>query len=253
MLKPIENYFKYGKTDSKRFGMKIFNDFKYHIPEKDVAFEAIPGVSGDAIVSQNRYQNIELEFHCRIFKPPEFHTLDQESVAISKWLNSQTDYSFLYFTKRPSYLYEAFFDGQTEIEKESDEKGELTVKFNCMPFVLRQEGLNYFDVGQNLELINPDDFEARPIIRITPNGFTGSFGFSINGKNFTLNIQNSSSPIFIDSRERFQRVYQNTSLLNKQFVAPNYDFPELVTDKNVISVNNSIVKFEIQPCWRTLA
>ena len=194
MLKPIENYFKYGKTDSKRFGMKIFNDFKYHIPEKDVAFEAIPGVSGDAIVSQNRYQNIELEFHCRIFKPPEFHTLDQESVAISKWLNSQTDYSFLYFTKRPSYLYEAFFDGQTEIEKESDEKGELTVKFNCMPFVLRQEGLNYFE-----------------------------------------------------------QVYQNTSLLNKQFVAPNYDFPELVTDKNVISVNNSMVKFEIQPRWRTLA
>lgn len=253
MLKQIDNYFKYGESNSKRFGMKILNDFKYRIPEKDISYEEVPAVNGDIIVSQERYKNIELEFHCRLFKPPEFRSLDQEATAISKWLNSQNDYSLLYFTKRPSYYYEAFFDGQSELERENNDKGEITIKFNCLPFVLRQEGLNYFNVEEQLELDNPDVFEARPIIKITPNNFTGALNFSINSKNFTLNIANGTNPIFIDSREKYQRVYQNTTLLNKYFTGPNYNFPVLNTGKNVIKVPNQTVKFEIKPNWRTLA
>lgn len=253
MLKPIDNFFSYGETDSKRFGLKILNDFKYRIPEKDITYDEIPAVNGDIIVSQERYKNFELEFHCRIFKPPEFRSLDQEALAISKWLNSQSDYSLLFFTQRPSYLYEAFFDGQSELERETNEKGEITIKFNCKPFVLRQEGLNYFSVEEQLELDNPDAFEARPIIKIMPNNFTGALNFSINSNNFTLNISGGSDLIYIDSRKRYQRVYQNKTLLNKKFVAPNYNFPVLNTGKNVISVNNATVKFEIQPRWRTLA
>lgn len=230
------NSFTFGEHSTTEFGLLISKKKIYSTPARNVSFLSVPGRSGDVIVDNDSYPNIEVSY-----------TVGSKNIGsqlenIASWL-SQPGYLRLSDTYMPNFFRLAANVSGQSWDEQLLNFGETTLTFNCKPFRYLVSGENTTTLTTSGTITNPTNFSSLPYIKIT-----GSGNVTLHVNNSSYSLSTISPNIEIDSE--MMSVYRGTTLLNNK--AGFDEFPVLEPGENSISWTGTVTKVEIVPRWRCL-
>lgn len=134
------NYFEYNGVKSSAMGLRIKSKNVYSSPKFDSQFVSVPGRNGDLIVSNNRYENIQVSYN--VFLPAKsIDELSEKLQKVKSLLYSQpTGYLTLTDSYDKKFFRKAVFASSLDIEDEFNKIGVFTISFNCKPFKYSFDG-----------------------------------------------------------------------------------------------------------------
>lgn len=228
------NYFIFGGTPSRDFGVYISGDGTFTAPERDMTTVAVPGRNGELLIDNGRYRNVSITYRCGIVR--NFKT---NLSGFQNMLLSGKTYKRLEDTYHPDEFYLAYVsDAVTPSVVANLKAGEMTVTFSRKP----QRYLKSGEVPQTLgNIFNPTSFDALPLMRVY-----GAGTVTINGTTITI----TGSQAFTDIDFELQDAYMGTTNLNGNVSVSGYEFPKLIPGQNVITLSG--VTGVITPRWYTL-
>lgn len=248
------NYFKFNGGDSRDYGVLIRNKKTYNQAEKDITFEPVAGRSGDIVIDNGRYNNVEMGYGVTLFAP----TLDEKNINqninlaystqdLKDWLIADGNYYKLTDCYDPDYYRMACYSGGMEFETFTTNIAKTDIIFNCKPYKYRNDGENLIEINHNSEIIyNPEAHNALPYIKIYGINSHTTTVFSINGKTYIL----SNVDGYVEMDCEMQNVFKDTIPKNNTFQGQY--LPTLSPGKNKINFISNIAKIEIIPKWRTI-
>ena len=246
------NYFKYNGGDSRDYGVLIRNKQTYNQAEKDITFEPVAGKSGDIVIDNGRYNNIEIGYGVTLFAPTfndmsvnQNLNLAYATQDLKDWLISDGNYHKLTDCYDPDYYRMACYTGGMEFETFTTNIAKTDIIFNCKPHKYRHDGEDLIEVSHGEIIYNPEAHESLPYIKIYPQK-TGAVILGI--KNQTINLSEVEGYIEIDSE--MQNVYKGLTPQNNLLKSTGY--PILASGFNTINFVSNVAKVEIIPRWRTI-
>ena len=241
--------FIYNGMNSADYGLRISGEDTWTRPQPDVTRISVPGRNGDLIQLGNRYQNLDITYHCGIVRD-----LKTNFDAFNAALLSSPGYHRLEDSYHPDYFRMAVFESALDPDiKGRGIQAEVDIKFNCKPQLFLKSGEVEIAVENGAVLYNPTPYDALPILRFH---FTNSWdggSITINGVTIST-VDGYSSTDFIMDCER-QDIYLKSTKANKNnaFVLSDGEFFRLKPGRNVITFNKlASSKLHITPNWWTL-
>lgn len=260
--------FKFRGLDSYNdFGIIITKRPPIILPQRNVAYEKIPGRSGLLTYDERTYNDVSIPIECA-FESKEFIERADE---IKAWLSGYPDK--LSFSDEDDKYYEAQVVNKIDIVQSVRVLGEFVIMFNCKPF---KKAVNDFDIFKTCELnttrnsivinplqsynyvsgeviganktieinktkefliVNTGTVESSPKIKLIG---TGDITLTINGRSFS--ILGLTDYIVVDSE--LIDAYRDTELMNNKMVG---EFPILDVGENLISYDGNLTAIEIMP------
>jgi phage-related protein len=235
----------------------------YNGPLRSVEQIAVPGLAGDLLIDNNRFENIMVEYDCYI-QPANGETLAQTCRYIKNWLYfvdaGQTGYKYLTDTYDPDYRREAVYTGEFDLEQWAYEIGYVPVIFNCKPFKTRINPASVTLTAAG-SLTNPETFDALPNLRVY-----GSGAGVLNVGDSIITI--SAIDEYIDINCELKYAYKGSTALGSRITLNAAGYPVLsasqpstgnsitssVTTGGItnISWSGGITSVVVTPRWRTL-
>lgn len=202
-------------------------------PEKQTEFFEIPGRSGDLSISQNRYANVSIPYNCFIRKDFVINYTN-----LMNFLLSQDGYGRLENTREADVYRMAQFVSENEPSTGAFLKyGSFTLTFNCKPQKWLKSGENPIYVGSSLVLVNPTQFDAKPLIAVTGTG-------TITINDIAMELDTNTSTTYIDCD--MQDAYEGTINRNGNLTVED-GFPVLKSGANEVTVDGCTIY--ITPRW----
>lgn len=134
------NYFEYNGVKSSDMGLRIKSKNVYSSPRFDSQFVSVPGRNGDLIVSNNRFENIQISYNV-FLSAKSVDELADKLRKVKSWLYSQpTGYHTLADSYDKKFFRKAVFASSLDIEDELNKIGLFTISFNCKPFKYSFDG-----------------------------------------------------------------------------------------------------------------
>ena len=233
------NFFVYDGKNSQDLGLLISGEKTYNSPSRDVTTVSIPGRSGDLIIDNGRYNNIEVSYTVSFRKD-----VPEKTRALKAWLLSSAGYRRLEDTYQPEYFRLAAISNATEFEISINLYGTAELIFNCNPFLFLKGGEQTVSIpASGGRIYNPEYFESQPIITVYGNG---DGVLSVNNINYNL----SDIDGYVTINSEVGLVYKGTE--NKNSTVNFIEFPTLQVGENIIDWTGGITKVEIIPRWCTL-
>lgn len=233
------NFFVYDGKNSQDLGLLISGEKTYNSPSRDVTTVSIPGRSGDLIIDNGRYNNIEISYTVSFRKD-----VPEKTRALKAWLLSNAGYRRLEDTYQPEYFRLAAISNSTEFEISINRYGMAELIFNCNPFLFSKGGEQTVTIPvSGGRIYNPEYFESQPTITVYGNG---DGVLSVNNVNYNL----SSIDGYVTINSDVGLVYKGTE--NKNSTVNFIEFPTLQVGENIIDWTGGITKVEIVPRWCTL-
>lgn len=233
------NFFVYDGKNSQDLGLLISGEKTYNSPSRDVTTVSIPGRSGDLIIDNGRYNNIEVSYTVSFRKD-----VPEKTRALKAWLLSSAGYRRLEDTYQPEYFRLAAISNATAFEISINRYGTAELIFNCNPFLFSKGGEQTVSIpASGGRIYNPEYFESQPIITVYGNG---NGVLSVNNINYNL----SDIDGYVTINSDVGLVYKGTE--NKNSTVNFIEFPTLQVGENIIDWTGGITKVEIIPRWCTL-
>lgn len=233
------NFFVYDGKNSQDLGLLISGEKTYNSPSRDVTTVSIPGRSGDLIIDNGRYNNIEISYTVSFRKD-----IPEKTRALKAWLLSNAGYRRLEDTYQPEYFRLAAISNATAFEISINRYGTAELIFNCNPFLFSKGGEQTVSIpASGGRIYNPEYFESQPIITVYGNG---NGVLSVNNINYNL----SDIDGYVTINSDVGLVYKGTE--NKNSTVNFIEFPTLQVGENIIDWTGGITKVEIIPRWCTL-
>lgn len=242
----------YNGRSLNELGFAIKTKPIYTVASRSINFHPILGRSGDVIVDDKRYNNVEMSYSINSIPHLVATESNQELVhALIDWLApSDGDYKILRDDWNSGYFCKAVCTNISEITQKLFLGLDTTIKFNRMPFW-------YSDMGQEPKIVedlkkvhifrNPEVYDAEPLITVYG---SGDIDLIINIKYFHLKNVNGS--ITIDSETG--NAYKD-GVLHNEVTSFSYP-PNFVAGENRVKIVKSadavFEKAEIIPKWRRL-
>lgn len=202
-------------------------------PEKQTEFFEIPGRSGDLSISQNRFANVSIPYNCFIRR-----NFIENYTNLMNYLLSQDGYGRLENTREADVYRMAQFVSETQPDTGAFLKyGSFTLTFNCKPQKWLKSGENAIYVDSSVTLMNPTQFDAKPLIEVTGTG-------TITINNTPMVLDTNTSVTYIDCD--MQDAYEGTINRNPNLTVSS-GFPVLSPGENVVTVNGCTIN--IIPRW----
>ena len=233
-------------------GFAIANYPIHTIAQRDLSFASVIGRSGDSIIDNKRYKNVDMPLYQinsipRLVKANDKRELEKE---LSEWLCINSgDYGKLYDSTVHGFFCYAVCTGIGEIVTTNLKKYLSTsIQFNRKPFWYSDEGLKTrATTSQEFELWNPEMFESEPYIKIIG---SGRIYLYINEEKISLDVDE-----YIELDTELQSAFKGTENQNN-CIDCDY-MPTFKTDSNTIKISYkaSTATFngiEIIPRWRRL-
>lgn len=229
----------------------------YTVASRSINFQSVLGRSGDVIVDNQRYENVEMSYQINSIPHRVVANSSQELVhALIDWLSPlDGEYKILRDDWNSGYFCKAICTNIGEIANNLFLGLDTTIKFNRTPFW-------YSDLGQktvafnssgatrnNFRIYNPEIYQSEPLIKIYGKG---NIDLIINNDNIYYHLKNVDDYIVIDCE---------TGNATKDGVMHNevtgFDYPPVFyRGENVVSVlktaGATFSKAEITPNWRRL-
>lgn len=233
------NFFVYDGKNSQDLGLLISGEKTYNSPSRDVTTVSIPGRSGDLIIDNRRYNNVEISYTVSFRKD-----VPEKTRALKAWLLSNAGYRRLEDTYQPEYFRLAAISNATAFEISINRYGTAELIFNCNPFLFSKDGEQTVSIpASGGRIYNPEYFESQPIITVYGNG---NGVLSVNNINYNL----SDIDGYVTINSDVGLVYKGTE--NKNSTVNFIEFPTLQVGENIIDWTGGITKVEIIPRWCTL-
>ena len=233
------NFFVYDGKNSQDLGLLISGEKTYNSPSRDVTTVSIPGRSGDLIIDNRRYNNVEISYTVSFRKD-----VPEKTRALKAWLLSNAGYRRLEDTYQPEYFRLAAISNATAFEISINRYGTAELIFNCNPFLFSKGGEQTVSIpASGGRIYNPEYFESQPIITVYGNG---NGVLSVNNINYNL----SDIDGYVTINSDVGLVYKGTE--NKNSTVNFIEFPTLQVGENIIDWTGGITKIEIIPRWCTL-
>lgn len=208
------NYFTFNGVSSLTKGLYVSGSGTFNAPEKDYEVVSVPGRSGDLLIDNERFKNVDLVYPAIIFENYLASTSN-----IRNWLLSADGYCRLEDTYHTDEFRLAYFVGPIDIETLLLQAGECEVTFKCKPQRYLKTGETIYtpyDTEESLTttpfyINNPTSFPSRPIVYITRTDASEDTIFTV--ANTRLKISENCSYQFVafDSERRSVYGYANES------------------------------------------
>jgi len=237
------NYFRFGSMDTRDNSIVVLSKTRHNAPARVVTKQSVPGRSGDLIIDEERFENVEISYTISTVPSSHFE-LKEIARRLKGFLSAKGGYLKLYDSYDQDYFRYAAFNNSLDIEEVLPELGECEIVFDCKPF-------QYAIVGQapiildsgSIELYNREAFDSKPYIKIYGSG-TGSL--YVNNQSF--NFSDIDEYIELDSeiKDAYKGLTPQNSKMN------GAEFPTFTPGINVVSFSGGITSIEIIPRWATL-
>lgn len=205
------------------------------VPQRKAEKFQIPGRSGDVVITQDAWENVERRY--QVYISAEGPKLPIVAAEVFKWLmvpgyhQLADDYDLDTFTM-------AQFVGPVDVQNIDNDFGRFELVFDCWPQRFLNLGAMASPVARNSALINPGIYTAEPLIVVT-----GAGPGALTVGQYTINLTDCNG-VTIDSRDK--EVYRGATNLN---ASASGSFPLLDPGSNVISWTGGIQSVTITPRW----
>ncbi|WP_100489422.1 hypothetical protein [Sporolactobacillus pectinivorans] len=234
-------YFTFNNGSSLDYGLKVAMPLTIPSPSRDVTFQAVPGRTGDLVIDNKRFENVNFSFNCSVF-PKNGLDLTQQAGLIKNWLQSVFSYQKLWTDIDPDYYHMAFCNSALDLQEVIKYFGKANIIFSCKAFKYRVDGDNTQTLTAPGTITNPEVWASNPYIKITG---TGNITLHINDQDVVL----TSVSQYIELDTNLQSAYKGTQLLNNQLFS---DCPVLEPGVNNISWDGTVTQVDIVPRWWAL-
>lgn len=224
-----------GKT-SREFGVVISGQDTWQKASPDVERVSIPGRNGDLLLTNRRYENVEIRYPCGITR-----NFDVRYTGFLNHLMSEVGYHRLEDSYHPEVFRMAAFDSVTEPEMTAfNREGTFAISFSCKPQMYLKTGELRQEIGNGSVLYNPTNQEARPLIRVYGTGqvMIGDHAIRI-----------TEAQMYTDIDCELQDAYKETINCNPYIELDDDDFPVLKPGRTTIRWSGGVYRVEITPRW----
>lgn len=217
------------------------------IPERDMSFQSVPGRSGDIIIDNGRFKNINVKYKvAALCTMKELPALCRD---ISGWLypSGVSKYYELSDTYDSGYFRYAAVAGSVPFDSKLMQLGEGTLTFNCKPYKYSNIGQvpkSLDAYAQNI-VVNTERYFSLPKFRIYANGTVYMY---INNK--TLKFEDVNEYVDIDAE--LMKCGKGSENLSGSMTGAWEDI-RLVPGNNTIELDGDDVEFcRLYGRWRTI-
>jgi len=222
---------------SNEYGVWISGTGTYNAPNRDVEFITIPGRSGDLLIENGRYENLEIIYPAFIS-----HGFDTRFDDFKAAMLSKSGYKRLEDTYHPEEYRLAVFRSAMEPKTGPYNKaGSFEIVFNCKPQRFLKIGEIETVLTGNGTLSNPTQYTARPLIRV--------YGYGVLGVGSdTVTIASHSYP-YIDLDCEAMDARYGAANCNSLITLTGDSFPALNEGETGVTMSGNITKVSIAPRW----
>lgn len=242
------NTFDYNGKKLSELGAVIRQRPTYAIAVHDIKFESIPFLSGDVAIDNKKYKNITYKIPIRAV--PSLCNLSAEDFTkkLSEWLDTG-EYSVYRDTYNKGYFRYAIVTNIDPVVAVYKDVYESSITFSLKPFLYADSGTKALTKvsasnAVNMQLINPEQWDSEPIIKIN-----GSGNFTVAVGNISITLTGVNNYIVIDKTK--EDVYDGNGSCNDKL--SGLYLPYLKKGVNNISITgDSSFSVDITPNWRRL-
>ena len=222
--------FIYNGMNSRDFGLTISGEDTWTRPQPDIKRISVPGRDGDLIQLGNRFQNLDITYHCGIIRD-----LKTNFDAFNAKLLSDPGYHRLEDSYHPEYFRMAVFESALDPDvKQRALMGEVDITFNCKPQLFLKTGEVEQAVVNGGYVYNPTPYPAKPKIRFYFGGTAAGGSITINGVTISAQDPNTGDTFIIDCDKQDIYKYGSNVNWNNEFTLVDGEFFELKPGRNRI-------------------
>ena len=258
----------YNGQSLRDLGFAVKNHPVHSVADRDLEFASVIGRSGDYIVDNYRYKNVDIPpYEINMLDFDRLQNTDENERRLIDWLmTGDGSYKRFEDSTVPGYFCKAICTNIGEIQR-NDINGFLntSLQFNREPFWYSNEGQNVIEFEgsrTDFTIINPERYYSEPYIKITPANYSSGIGETdllVNGIAYKFNqlVSNPSVDPFIEIDSEKADVFCGNT--DKNTYARFDYFPILQPGENTISIwvrgsSGASIIFDVQiiPRWRRL-
>lgn len=229
------------------------------VAERDMEFSSIIGRSGDIIVDNKRFHNVDMNYEINMIDIDRLQNTDVNERRLIDWLMSgDAEYKIFEDSTVPGYFCKAICKNISEIARNGlNGYIDTAISFNRQPFWYSKAGQKKqtFEASKTEQTItNPEKYISEPYFKITTDGANlGVTALVVNGEPYTLT--NLMDYVEIDSE-----AYRTFKGSEDKDIDTHYNYmpffkPGVNTfavETKASSMQSHILSVEIIPRWRRL-
>ena len=168
----MRSSFTWNGISSESLGLFIEAVPNQNRPERKMDVYNVPGRSGDIVIMQDAWENVEQRYI--IWGGMNKGDATTLGYAVSQWLFGASGYQVLSDTYDTDHYRLAYFAGGYDFTSHLQRQGRAEITFSCDPRRFLNSGATSISLPEGVEtsLVNPTIFPAKPLITVTPNGAT---------------------------------------------------------------------------------
>ena len=246
----MANYFTFGNVNSADFGVGISGSGTFMKPKRRVQKFTVPGRSGDLVIDEGAYDNVEVTYPAFIARGFEhkYHDFIDAMLAVEGYARLEDTYDDRHFRNA------MFIEAPEPDVGTLNRSGKFELVFDCKPQRWLKSGedaktLAFPSASSTVTINNPTRHIAKPLIYIPEKGKT--LTIVSGGVEYILRLSSSSASdaVYVDCES--EECYLNGTSLNAD-VTVDWDvgFPRLFPgDTRFTCSASSILNFKCYPKW----
>ena len=172
----------YNGQSLRDLGFAVKNHPVHSVADRDLEFASVIGRSGDYIVDNYRYKNVDIPpYEINMLDFDRLQNTDENERRLIDWLmTGDGSYKRFEDSTVPGYFCKAICTNIGEIQR-NDINGFLntSLQFNREPFWYSNEGQNVIEFKgsrTDFTIINPERYYSEPYIKIAPANYSSGIG-----------------------------------------------------------------------------
>lgn len=234
---------QYNGVNSRTLGVIVEQYPVRPIPKRKHEIFSVPGRSGDVIVEEDAWENVNQSYD--VYLSAERAGLPLVSAQVVRWLNAG-GYQRLEDDYNPDIFRLAAFLGPNDLQNILNAFGRATITFNCMPQRFLKSGETAVTPASGETLTNPTGYPAQPLITVSG---SGSGTITVGSK--TLTISTITDGMVLDCREREAYAISGGVVSNLNTVVSG-EYPILGAGDSAVSWTGGVTGLSIIPRWYEL-
>lgn len=246
----LNNSLTFGGINSANYGIFIDGGGVYNSPERDVTLVTIPGRSGQLVMDNGRFENIEVTYSAFIDGRDD-GTIRDSIRDFRNAIGALRGYQRLEDTYNPDEFRQALFIGGLEVDPVVYQTGgEFEITFNCKPQRWLKSGEELLVFTEATTLTNPTLFASEPLIRVSGSDGTVAINDITIGV-AQLPAEYSGQELYIDCEIGDAYCYDliTNELVNLNSYVSWSEYPRLDPGANAISFTNYLTRVSVIPRW----
>lgn len=213
------------------------------IPQRKHEVFSVPGRSGDVIVEEAAWENVNQSYD--IYLSAERRGLPLVSAQVVRWL-MQSGYKRLEDDYNPDIYRLAVFLGPQDLQNILNEFGRATITFTCKPQRFLKSGETAVTPESGTALTNPTGYPAKPLITVSGNG-SGTLTIG----SATLTISDITDGMVLDCEEH-EAYAESGGVVSNLNTAVSGEYPILGDGDSAVSWTGGVTGLSIIPRWYEL-